>query len=140
MTAIDRVQSIFDAYSIRPCYVIDYAVASQKEGVDPLLPIWESERCIIGAHLHPWINPPHTEEVNARNSYPGNLSMSAEHAKLDRLSKEIESSFGEFPRIYKAGRYGVGANTSQILEGLDYDFDLRTLIEFTFPTSTTDSR
>ena len=35
-----------------------------------------------GAHLHPWVNPPHVEEVNARNSYVGFLPEAVERDKL----------------------------------------------------------
>ena len=34
----------------------------------------------------------------------------------------IEHSFGHSPKIYKAGRYGVGANTTAILEELAFEY------------------
>ncbi|MHC4956501.1 MAG: WalW protein, partial [Planctomycetota bacterium] len=63
MAAIGRAQAVFDEYGVRPCYVIDYPVVSQAEGYEPLVAIHRDGRCEIGAHLHPWVSPPHDEEV-----------------------------------------------------------------------------
>jgi hypothetical protein len=124
MRWIHRAQDIFDAYHITPVYVIDYAVASQAEGYRPLQEIQASGRALIGAHLHPWVNPPFTEPVNHRNSFPGNLPRAVESAKLQVLGDCIGEHFGSRPVIYKAGRYGVGPNTASILEEQGYEVDV----------------
>lgn len=124
MKWIDRVQEIFDSYGITPVYVIDYPIASQPSGYQPLVDIHADGRCIIGAHLHPWVNPPFEEEVNQTNSFAGNLPRMLEHTKLKILSDCIGEKFGRRPKIYKAGRYGVGPHTANILEQEDYDVDL----------------
>jgi hypothetical protein len=64
--------------------VIDYPVAVQDVAALPLKAIQEAGRAEIGAQLHPWVTPPYEEEVNARNSYPGNLPRDPEAAKLSR--------------------------------------------------------
>src|SRR5262245_39970281 len=56
---VERVQHIFDRFGIRPTYVVDYPVASQVDGYLPLREIADDNRCVIGAHLHPWVNPPY---------------------------------------------------------------------------------
>ena len=124
MKWIDRVQSIFDSYGITPIYVIDYPVTSQSDGYQPLVDIHADGRCIIGAHLHPWVNPPFEEEVNQTNSFAGNLPGMLEHSKLKILSDCIGEKFGRRPKIYKAGRYGVGPHTAGILELEGYEVDL----------------
>ena len=124
MRSIDRAQRVFDEYSIRPCYVIDYPVASQPDGYEPLQAIHQDGRCTIGAHVHPWVNPPHDEEVCRRNSFVGNLPSELEEAKLRVLNEEIAERFGAPATVYKAGRYGVGPNTSRILEKLGFEVDL----------------
>jgi len=80
-------------------------------------------RCGIGAHLHPWVNPPFEEEVCARNSYPCNLSMNLELRKLTALTETISRNFGVRPVLYKAGRYGADAETTAALEALHYEID-----------------
>lgn len=119
-----RVQDIFDRYQIVPCYVIDYPVASQQAGYEYLRRVHQDGRCVIGAHLHPWVSPPHTEAVTRKNSFPGNLERSLEREKLSRLLDAIEESFDYRPITYKAGRYGIGPNSASILRELDLLIDL----------------
>lgn len=124
IAAQPKAQAVFDRLGVTPTYVIDYPVASDPYAVE-LLGGWRAAgRCEIGAHLHPWVNPPHEEAVTARNSYPGNLPPALERAKLEVLTETIERNFGFRPTVYKAGRYGVGPATGQILEGLGYDVDV----------------
>lgn len=124
MRHIGRAQELFDEFGIRPIYVIDYPVASQETGYRLLSEYHESGRAQIGAHLHPWVSPPFEEDVNAFNSYPGNLPEALEERKLAQLSETIQENLGLRPVIYKAGRYGFGANTSRVLERLGFKVDL----------------
>jgi len=124
MEKIHRVQDIFDEYDITPCYAIDYPVASQPQGYEPLLEIYNKGNCEIGAHLHPWVNPPMEEKLTISNMYPGNLSYRLEYNKLKVLKEQIKKIFNFSPIIYKAGRSGIGENTSKILEELGFNIDL----------------
>jgi hypothetical protein len=124
MSSIEKVQNIFDSYLITPCYVVDYPVASRKEGYQVLKEIYQSGRCEIGAHLHPWVNPPYVENLSRKNTFPGNLPLSQEKEKLKILCETINESFGIEPKIYKAGRYGFGHNTTTILEEFGFEIDL----------------
>src|SRR5262249_25229080 len=63
MRRIESAQRIFDRYLITPVYVIDYPVVSQPDGYRPIQEIHSAGRCSVGAHLHPWVNPPFEEEV-----------------------------------------------------------------------------
>lgn len=119
----EKAQVIYAKYSIKPTYVIDYSVASQIEGIQPLKKLYDNGQCDIGAHLHPWVTPPFTEEVNNYNSFPGNLTYEQEYKKLKTLTDTISKNFGFSPTIYKAGRYGVGKNTANILKNLGYTID-----------------
>lgn len=124
MQRVGRLQSLFDRFGIKPIYMIDYAIASQPDGYGPLKTIAASGRCEIGAHLHPWINPPITEEICVRNTYPFNLPASLEAEKLRALTATIEANLGVRPISYKAGRYGIGAATPGILIEQGYKVDL----------------
>jgi hypothetical protein len=108
---------------VTPVYVVDYPIASQPDGYRPLQEIHASGRCVIGAHLHPWVNPPFMERVNRRSSFPGNLGRDLEAAKLAVLGQEIGERFGVNPTVYKAGRYGTGTHTAEILEEQGYEVD-----------------
>lgn len=124
MRHIDRAQDVFDEFGIVPNYVVDYPIASQEDGYRPLKRFSDSGRALIGAHLHPWVSPPYVEELNSRNSYPGNLPPELEHEKLALLTQRIGDAFGAAPLTYLAGRYGFGPRTGQILEDLGYEVDI----------------
>jgi len=124
MASIGRAQKVFDEYGVRPTYVIDYPVVSQEDGYAPLKEIHADGRCTIGAHLHPWVSPPHEEQVCGPNSFPGNLPASLEEEKLRVIRDLITDVFGEQPVSYKAGRYGIGPHTGAILERLGFGVDL----------------
>jgi hypothetical protein len=119
----ERAQLILERYGVQPTYVVDYPVASQESGYRVLREWLTDGRCQIGAHLHPWVNPPFDETPSVRNSYPGNLPVELERAKLLRLTETIEANFGRRPSVYRAGRYGLGPATGLILEEIGYEID-----------------
>jgi hypothetical protein len=122
MRHIDRVQRVFDRFRLRPTYVIDYPVASQAEGYEPLLGCWQDGRCHIGAHLHPWVNPPFAEPVTPTNTFMMNLPVALQREKLEQLTAAISLRF-DAPRVFKAGRYGLGRDAVSILDDLRYSVD-----------------
>jgi peptidoglycan/xylan/chitin deacetylase (PgdA/CDA1 family) len=124
VAAQSAAHEIFANYGVVPTYVVDYPVAVTETSIRVLKDLSKAGVCEIGAHLHPWVNPPDVEDVNAFNSYPGNLPADLEREKLEVLSAAIENSIGFRPRVYKAGRYGLGINTAAILEETGYDVDL----------------
>lgn len=116
-------QRIFDKHGVVPTYVIDWPVANDAEAVKVLKSLMNEGRCEIGTHLHPWVSPPHDEEVNTHNSYAGNLPQGLEYRKLELLTQAIETSFGKRPIVFKAGRYGVGPHTADTIARLGYLID-----------------
>lgn len=138
VTAMENVglaQGICDSFGLKPCYVIDYPIVSQPEGIVDLQKYYDQGRCEIGAHLHPWVNPPLNETLSVSNMYPGNLDREIEFNKIQVLRDKISSVFGKPPRAYKAGRYGFGPNTGDALEQLGFDIDL----SFSPPVNHSDS-
>jgi hypothetical protein len=123
MRHVARAQRLFERHGIAPIFVVDYPVASQRDGYAPLKELAAGDACVIGAHLHPWVNPPFTEPVNRHNSYGCNLTPALEAAKLRVLAAEIADRIGVAPRIFKAGRYGVGRSTLRTLDELEFDID-----------------
>jgi glycosyltransferase involved in cell wall biosynthesis len=126
----DRAQRIFERYNVIPTYLVDYPVASQKDGYRPLLGYLSDGRCQVGAQLHPWVNPPIEEEISEANSFPGNLPYDFEYRKLEHLTRVIEDNFAVAPKVYRAGRYGIGINTPEILKALGYQIDCSVLAHF----------
>jgi hypothetical protein len=120
----DRAQQIFEKYEVRPTFVLDFPVSSTPEAFEFVRDLHRSGACEIGAHLQPWDNPPLVEQINDENSYPGNLPFELEREKLIQLTHSIQTNIGVRPRIYKAGRYGVGRATPGILAELGYEIDV----------------
>jgi len=114
---------VFDRLGIVPTYVIDWPVATTKPAYTTLKALMDQGRCEIGTHLHPWVSPPHVEEVNVHNSYTGNLPPELELEKLRLLTQAIAENFGRNPTVFKAGRYGLGRGTAAALARLGYLID-----------------
>lgn len=120
-------QDIFDRFGVRPTYFVDYAVATQSDGYEPLLKIANSSRCEIGAHLQSWETPPFAEELSDETSFNHNLPAWLQAEKLSQLTEAIVSTFGIRPISYRAGRYGVGDEIAWILNDLGYRVDMSVL-------------
>lgn len=135
VAAMDQVaqgQRIFDDFGVVPTYVISYPVASQSQGYLPLKRLLNENRATLGAHLHPWNTPPFTNDADFSHGFPGNLPSHLEAAKLETLVTQIKQTCEFTPVVYKAGRYGIGANTASILEAQGFEVDLSPSPPFDF--------
>jgi hypothetical protein len=116
-------QAWFAGAGVKPVYVTDYPIVDSDAAADMMGRWMVDGAADIGAHLHPWVNPPHVEEVTAANSYVGFLPEAVERAKLDLLCHRIAERFGRRPIAYRAGRYGVGPNSARLLEEAGFRLD-----------------
>ncbi|SIN98272.1 hypothetical protein SAMN02745824_2528 [Parasphingorhabdus marina DSM 22363] len=110
-----RFQEFVAKYGVKPVYFVDYSIIEDEEAAAFLKSVCEQGTASVGVHLHPWVNPPFDEETSPRNSFAGNLSPELEEAKMMFLCEAIEKATGKRPVAYRAGRYGVGPNTIDIL-------------------------
>lgn len=120
-------QRLFEPFAVVPTYMVDYPVASQRDGIAPLAELLRDGRCAIGSQLHSWVTPPFDEDISARTSFAGNLPKALEFAKIRRLTMAIEDNFGIPSKAYRAGRYGMGPNTAEALLALGYEIDCSVL-------------
>lgn len=127
-----RFQQFCEALGVSPIYLVDYPIATDPAAVAALGDAVAAGRAEIGVQLHPWVSPPHDEEVNVFNSYAGNLPPTLEAAKFNTLKETIERAFGKSPLIYRAGRYGVGPASAQILSnaGIAIDTSVRARFDY----------
>ena len=116
-------QELCETYGVKPTYVIDYPFATAEESIAALKPAHERGACGIGAHPHPWVNPPLREERSPRNSYLSNLPLELQQEKVGILTEAIRLAFGHQPRTFKAGRYGFDSRLAPYLSSLGYDTD-----------------
>lgn len=118
-----RGQDYFRSAGVRPLYVTDYPVIDDAQA-GPMLGEWQANgEADVGAHCHPWVNPPHEEVVSVAHSFAGNLPEALEQAKITLLRDRIEQVTGRAPLAFRAGRYGVGPNTGRILADLGFRLD-----------------
>lgn len=127
-----KFQQFCEGEGVVPVYLVDWPIAQSATAAEILRAPLAAGRAEIGVQLHPWVNPPFTEEVNTRNSFAGNLPPALEEEKFARLRDAIERNFGQPPLIYRAGRYGLGPNTSGILkrQGLAIDSSVRAKFDY----------
>jgi hypothetical protein len=120
--ALPKLQRIFKKYNARPTYLITYPVSQNKESVGIFNEFLKTDEIEIGAHLHPWTNPPlGSEKERLEQTYPHNSEL--ELKKLINLTKAIEKSFSKKPLSYRAGRYGFDEESLNHIEQLGFLVD-----------------
>jgi hypothetical protein len=115
-----------------PIYLVDWPVARSAMAGEILRGPLAAGKAEIGIQLHPWVNPPFDEDVTPFNSFAGNLPRDLEQAKFRNLRDAIERNFQVAPAIYRAGRYGVGANSPGMLVegGVAVDSSVRAKFDY----------
>jgi hypothetical protein len=130
--ALARFQAFCEAEGVVPVYLVDWPIAQSAEAAEILRAPLAAGRAEIGVQLHPWVNPPFEEEVTPHNSFAGHLPRELEAAKFGQLRDAIEQNFGVAPAIYRAGRYGLGPHSAEILseQGLAIDSSVRARFDY----------
>lgn len=129
---IAKFQEFCEGHGVVPLYLVDYPVATDPAAAEILRGPVAAGRAEVGVQLHPWVSPPFDENVCEFNSFSGNLPAELEREKFRRLRDAIEANFGAAPRIYRAGRYGVGPNSAGMLSdnGIAIDTSVRALFNY----------
>jgi hypothetical protein len=127
-----RFQEFCEGAGVVPVYLVDFPVATSPTARAALCNAVAQGKAEIGVQLHPWVNPPHDEDVTEANSFAGNLPATLEREKFRRLRSTIEDSFGTTPLIYRAGRYGLGPGTADMLieHGMAIDTSVRSRFDY----------
>ncbi|WP_339690160.1 polysaccharide deacetylase family protein [uncultured Parasphingorhabdus sp.] len=129
---LEKYQEFVEKYGIKPVYFVDYAIIQDPKATAFLRTVTEQQSATIGVHLHPWVNPPFDERVNDHNSFAGNLPKELEEEKLVKLRDAIRDRIGVTPNTYRAGRYGIGPNTVELLlkHGFALDSSIRPRFDY----------
>jgi hypothetical protein len=132
VAAIPRFQSFCESIGAHPVYLVDWPIATDPLAVEVIGDAVQRGTAEVGVQLHPWVNPPFDEEVSVYNSFAGNLPQALEAAKFAALRDMIETAFGKAPLIYRAGRYGLGPHTADLLRssGIRIDTSVRSLFDY----------
>jgi hypothetical protein len=130
MRALPAAHQRFNDAGISPIYLVDYPVLADRDSSVIIAEL--AQHAEIGAQLHPWVNPPHDEPITIANSFVGNLPKALEAAKLAQLTALITEVAGRPPRVYRAGRYGIGPHSAELLHAAGYRLDLSTRPAFDY--------
>jgi hypothetical protein len=123
IAAMPAAHRRFAEQGIALTYLVDHPIATSPRAIDALTGCLADGRSAIGTQLHPWVNPPFDEKVNGPNSFSGNLPKALQAKKIAELTRAIETAFGQRPVAYRAGRYGIGADTIALLAAEGYRLD-----------------
>ena len=127
---VPRFQAVCDRLGIRPVYLVDAPIVQDDRAAGILAEIHSGGRCEIGAHVHPWCNPPLDDVYDQRESYLCNLPSDLQQAKIEWLTNAITERFGERPVSFRAGRYGLDITGARLLAQNGYLVD-SSVIPFT---------
>lgn len=125
---LPRFQSLCERFGFPPTYLCTYEVIQSRHFAPTLGRFHRCRAAEIGAHLHPWSNPPF-DDAKTRSAksvarpYPSELSATLFEKKMRRLTDAIAQSTAEHPLTYRAGRWGFTAAHVPILEDLGYIAD-----------------
>ncbi len=126
-TALDALPDAvekFTGHGVKLVLLCDWPILQNQRSRAVIAAMHTTKSCEIGAHLHPWVTPPHDETVSRHNSFAGNLPEELEWQKLVTLTNQIVETTNAPPIVFRAGRYGLGQFTHAMLVKLGYQFDV----------------
>jgi hypothetical protein len=120
---LPEFNAICEEIGIRPTYFVDYAVADNDRAVEQMLSFTNTGKCEVGAHLHPWCNPPYFGPVGEAESHVVNLPIEQVSQKLDVLVTRIEERLKVKPKSFRTGRWGINGKVMKLLVERGFNVD-----------------
>ena len=80
--AISGFQEFCEGLQVTPVYLVDWPIANDPLARDIIGDAVRAGKAEIGVQLHPWVNPPFSEEVSTHNSYAGNLPPTSKRPSI----------------------------------------------------------
>ena len=120
LAALPAAHRRFAAAGVPVTYMVDHPVATDARAIALMREVLASGGASVGTQLHSWVSPPFADGPVTDRGFPGALPRSVEAAKLDVLTDAIERAFGTRPVAYRAGRYGIGPATLELLAERGY--------------------
>jgi len=108
-------QAECDNIGIRPTYFVDYPVVNNAKSAKILNIISKVGNCEIGAHLHPWCNPPLTSGNGEFESHVVNLPIDIVEQKLVNLLNLLKTTFDIDIMSFRTGRWGINSDILDLL-------------------------
>lgn len=116
-------QDFCESKGLRPCYFVDYAAAIGMVHQTTFLSRVKNGKCELGAHLHPWANPPFFGEPTEATSHVVNLPIKQVEEKLDALLDTFNQKLSYTPKAFRTGRWGISEDIMRLLYLRGFDID-----------------
>ena len=118
----ENLHPIFDKHAVKATYLLSPEVMTDEKSVVFLKSV--ENRAELGTHLHSeFIGP--DEDLHSVNTvhYQSDFISDTEKEKLTNLTRLFTSTFGNQPKSFRAGRFGISRNTLGHLQDLGYLVD-----------------
>lgn len=113
-----RLAPLFATFGAKATYLLSPEVLRDPRSLEVFRRLSSSSE--LGTHLHGEYAEPDAFEPDVTSAFQRDYPPAIEQAKLTYLTDLFIRAFGEQPRSFRAGRFGVGPASIGILEGLGY--------------------
>jgi hypothetical protein len=113
-----RLAPLFRKYSAKATYLLSPEVIRDEACRDLFARL--KPEAELGTHLHGELAEPDAFVPDVTSAFQRDYSETEERKKLESLTRDFENAFGEKPKSFRAGRFGIGRHTIPILESLGY--------------------
>ncbi len=118
---VARLQPLFCVHGAKPTYLLSPEVIRDAESVEALRTLRGAFE--LGAHLHGEYAEPGAFEPEVTKDFQRDYTEAVERQKLTYLTELFTRTFGNKPRSFRAGRFGIGENSIPILSDLGYEVE-----------------
>lgn len=120
---VPAFQDFCNNNGIRPSYFVDYAAAKGAAENNTFTQAIKDNTCELGAHLHPWANPPFFAKPSEENSHVVNLPIEQVESKLDTLVNVFVDELEYQPSSFRTGRWGISSDIMKLLWSRGFNVD-----------------
>jgi len=123
---LPRFQSLCEAYSLKPTYLVNRAMAASESFVRFAGDALDREAAEAGMHLHAWDTPPEhrlTGDDHRHHPYLVEYPSEVMEAKVEHMTRLLEDRFGAAPRSHRAGRWAMDERYARVLAERGYGVD-----------------
>jgi len=117
----DRLQPLFRRFRAKPTYLLSPEIMRDAEALEALVHLDGDAE--LGTHLHGEFAEPGAFEPDVTSAFQCHYDRETEKQKLKYLTDLFRSSFGQPPRSFRAGRFGIGPHSLGLLQDLGYCAD-----------------
>src|SRR5258707_2132156 len=116
-----RLSPLFAHHRAKPTYLLSSEVIRDAASRSILASLSGSRE--LGTHLHGEYVETDGPIAQVTSDFQRDYPLDVERHKLGLLTEQFRSAFGERPRSFRAGRFGIGTHTVPLLEELGYEVD-----------------